>query len=158
MALKRYWDSNAFIGWLGEERDKQTECMGVLKEAERGQALIVTSALTFAEVIKLRKHAPITETNAEKIREFFKRRYISVRNLDRYIADRARELIWKHNVDPWDAIHVATALQLKLGLLETFDKDLIKLDGRLGNPVLRIGRPSVTQQVLDLQSTESGGD
>ncbi len=51
---RRYWDSDAFLGWLLNEQDKAPKCEGVLKAAEAGQLQIVTSALTLTEVIRLK--------------------------------------------------------------------------------------------------------
>ena len=149
----RYWDSDAFIGYLGQEPDKQAACMAVMKEAAAGKLLIVTSALTLAEVIKLRKHKPIRPEKRIVITEFFKHQYISVRNVNRALAEEARNLVWDYNVDPKDAIHVATALRFGIPRLETFDGGLHKLDGRLGTPPLSIGTPSVLQQVLDFPAS-----
>ena len=68
-----------------------------------------------------------------------------VREVDRFIAEDARELVWNKNVEPKDAIHLATALRqdVMLDQFGTFDKDLIKLSGALGDPPLTIGRPSL---------------
>ena len=125
----RYWDSDAFLGWLKEEEDKVEACRAVLEEAEAGRVLLVTSALTLAEVVKLRRRPPIEKAHAEKIQAFFKRSYISVRNVDRYVAETARELVWEHGLDPKDGIHVATAVRFHIARLETFDGDLIRFNG-----------------------------
>ncbi len=45
----RYWDSNAFLGWLAGETDKVPYCRPVLEAAQTGNLMIVTSALTIAE-------------------------------------------------------------------------------------------------------------
>lgn len=42
--LERYWDSNAFLGWLAEEAEKVEECRAVIRAAEEGKTIIVTSA------------------------------------------------------------------------------------------------------------------
>ena len=47
----RYWDSNAFLGWLAEEPDKIDYCRPVIKAAESGKVRILTSALTIPEVL-----------------------------------------------------------------------------------------------------------
>jgi predicted nucleic acid-binding protein len=138
----RYWDSDCFLGILNEEPDKVDECQAVLEQARAGHILIVTSALTLAEVIKMKRRAPVPPEDAEKIRAFFKHSYISVRNLERYIAETARELLWQHSVlQPKDAVHVATAVRLQIPLLNTCDGDLIGLNGQIGNPALVIERP-----------------
>src|SRR3972149_8594039 len=48
----RYWDSNAFLGWLNNEKGKAEKCEGVLNAAEEGKVEIVTSAWTLTEAIK----------------------------------------------------------------------------------------------------------
>jgi len=143
----RYWDSDCFLGWLNDEPDKIDECRAVLDEAEAGRILIVTSALTLTEVIKLKGEAPLGRDKETKIIDFFKNQYISVRNVDRYVAEDARGLIWTYPaLWPKDSIHVATAIRLHIPFLNTFDEDLIKLSGQLGDPPLRIERPKVSSQ------------
>jgi predicted nucleic acid-binding protein len=46
-----YWDTNAFLGLINGEPDKLPECQPVWDSAVDGKCLIVTSALTVAEVI-----------------------------------------------------------------------------------------------------------
>ena len=83
--------------------------------------------------------------HAKKVEAFFRRSWIVVREVDRFIAEDARELVWNKNVKPKDAIHLATALRqdVELDQFDTFDKDLIKLSGALGDPPLTIGRPNL---------------
>ncbi len=51
--LIRYWDSDCFLGWFNEEWDKIDQCKGVLTKAQNGELIIVTSALTLTEVLKV---------------------------------------------------------------------------------------------------------
>jgi predicted nucleic acid-binding protein len=69
-----------------------------------------------------------------------------VRDVDRFIAEDARELIWSRNILPKDAVHLATALSLRLSQFDTFDHGLQKLSGKLGNPPLTIGPPNLPFQ------------
>ena len=50
------------------------------------------------------------------------------------------DLVWKQNIKPKDAIHVATALDVGCVALETFDDPLIGKSGLLGSPPLIIRR------------------
>lgn len=151
----RYWDTDAFLGYLKVEADKIRETEAVIKEAEAGNIRLVTSALTLTEVIKLRKHSPIDRSQSQSIKDFFKHEYISVRNVDRRIAEEARELVWDYPpLKPKDCIHVATALRFSIPCLETFDGDLIKLDGTIGAPPLHIRRPMIVQQALELDGID----
>jgi hypothetical protein len=82
------------------------------------------------------------------VKEFFERYdIIEVRGMDRRVAEDARQLIWDQGVDPKDAVHLATALRYHIPIFDTFDKFLIKLDGKLGKPPLRIGKPDIAHQI-----------
>ncbi len=143
----RYWDANAFLGWLNNEQDKAPECESVLAAADAGKVQIVTSALTLTEVIKLKGKLRLTKDKEEKIKAFFENDFIIVRDVDRFIAEKARDLIWSFSgLHPKDAIHVATAVTLQMNVLDTFDGPLIKLSGKIGSPKLTIGRPHMPYQ------------
>ena len=144
-AENRYWDSDAFLGWLQAEPGKEDLCRGVLEAAE-GKVLIVTSALTVAEVLALRHKPKVPAAMRHKVAEFFKNKYITVHNLTRQIAEHARDLVWDHGIEPKDAVHVATALTVKVPLLNTFDCGLLKKTNTLGSPLLRIETPNYPGQ------------
>lgn len=138
---RRYWDSDAFLGHLDGEPDKAAACAEVLEAASAGRIVIVTSALTIAEVLYCKGHKAVPKDNRERIAAFFKQPYISVQNVTRHISEVAREVYWDHNIRPKDAIHVATALAYKIPVLNTFDKDLLGMNLKLGDPLLRIEKP-----------------
>jgi predicted nucleic acid-binding protein len=151
MIKRRYWDACTFLGWFNEEKEKVEKCMGVVKLAESGELILVTSALTLTEVVWLKGYPKLSEESEKTIKGFFEQDFIAVRTVDRIIADEARQLVWKHNVKPKDSIHIATALQLGISIFDTFDDELMELSGKLGNPKLRIGHPDISyQEVMDL--------
>ena len=143
----RYWDSVTFLGWLAAEPDKVAECRPVIEAAEGGSIVLVTSALTLTEVLWLKGHGEqkLSAHHAKKIADFFRHQWIVVREVDRFIAEAAREVVWTHNIKPKDAIHVATALHqdVEFDQFDTFDTGLIKLSGAIGSPPLTIGRPNL---------------
>ena len=147
---QRYWDSDCFLGWLQDEADKVDGCKQVLSAAEDGKILIVTSALTIAEVLALRGRLKIPVTERAKVEKFFRHEYIVVRNITRRISEAARTYVWDYGVDPKDALHVATAVDAGLPLLNTFDKPLIKKSGKIGNPTLLIEQPSWVEPKLPM--------
>ena len=147
---KRYWDSDCFLGWLQAEQDKEASCGGVLQAAEDGKVLILTSALTVAEVLALRNATPIPATERAKVEAFFRNDYIVVRNITRHVAEMAREYVWDHGVKPKDALHVATAIDASLELLNTFDRQLLRKSGLLGNPRLVIEEPRWNEPKLPM--------
>jgi predicted nucleic acid-binding protein len=136
-----YWDSDAFLGWFQEESGKVELCEGTIDRAQSGEVLIVTSALTIAEVLWLRGGRQIPQDKADLVRKFFRRSYIRVRNVTRAVAENAQDLVWTHGIRPKDAIHVATALEAKVAALETFDGGLLSKSGTVGNPGLIMRRP-----------------
>jgi hypothetical protein len=54
--------------------------------------------------------------------------------------------VWDNGIKPKDAVHVATALDAKLTILETFDGDLIGKSVTLGNLPLVIRKPIQPRQ------------
>jgi predicted nucleic acid-binding protein len=144
-AQDRYWDTGPFLAWLKEEAHRLADVEPVIKAAESGRVRLITSSVTLIEVVKLdQKHAAIAvpPEDAEKIRQYFLRSYISIRVFDRPTATLARQLIWEHNLKTRDAMHLATAVRWRIPLLETFDgDDLIPLSGMVGNPAIEIRPP-----------------
>lgn len=145
-ADRRYWDADVFLGWLVNDPEKAPKCQGVLAQAEAGRVQIATSALTLTEVIRLKGRPRIAREQEDAIRAFFEHDWIVVRDVDRFVAEEARELVWSYNVHPKDSIHLATALGLRLSQFDTFDRGLHKLSGKLGKPELMVSPPNVPYQ------------
>lgn len=142
-----YWDADCFLGFLKRENDKINLCKGTTAKAKQGELIIVTSAITLIEVVKLDRQLRLPPRDEKTIREFFKNPYIHIHNVDSEIGMLARDLIWKHSLSQRDSIHVATALKLKLDKLHTFDTELHKLSNQHGNPKLQICRPDIKHQM-----------
>jgi predicted nucleic acid-binding protein len=132
-------------------RTKEGACRGVLEAAEDGKIFIVTSALTIAEVLALKGKPSISSAKRQTVVAFFKQEYIIVRNITRRIAESARDYVWDFNVKPKDALHVATAVDAGLTLLNTFDASLQKKSGQIANPPLTIAPPSWREPKLPLR-------
>ncbi len=144
-----YWDSDCFLGLLNKEQDKIKKCQSVIKDAEAGKLVIVTSAITFIEVIKMKGKKHIPRKNEKIIQQFFLNPFMSIHNVDRDVGIKARDLMWKNKaLKPKDSIHVATALIQKIPELHTFDKYLLSLDNQYGNPPLKICEPYVFQMEM----------
>lgn len=143
---KIYWDSDCFLGHFKAETGKAEKCDGVLQRAERGEVLIVTSALTLAEVLWMRGGPRLPQDKALIVRKFFRKSFIRVYNVSRKISESAQGLVWDHDIKPKDAIHVATALHLTADALETFDGGLIGKSGSVGDPLLLIREPQAAAQ------------
>ena len=78
------------------------------------------------------------------------RPYIRTAMLDRKLAQDAQDIVWDHSVRPKDAVHVATAIGTKAGVLNTFDRPLINKSGQIGSPRFTIAEPFVTAPRLRL--------
>ncbi len=155
-----YWDSDCFLGWLNAESDKIDQCKGTIEKAEKEELRIITSAITFIEVIKMKGREPIKSNAENKIRSMFELPYISIRNVDRMTGIIARDLLWKHKtLQIKDSIHVATAIFCKLSKLNTFDNELLKLSNQFGdNPKLEICKPDIPYQGELFDDTNSHQD
>ncbi|WP_281299914.1 MULTISPECIES: type II toxin-antitoxin system VapC family toxin [unclassified Iodidimonas] len=155
MVEKIYWDSDCFLGHLCAEAGKVEKCKDVLERAERGEVIIVTSALTLAEVLWMRGGPRVQKDKAELVQKFFRRSYIRVYNVTRKLSESAQILVWDNSIKPKDAIHVATAIHLVADALETFDKKLISKSGTVGKPLLLIREPiAAAQGKFDLTAPE----
>ena len=159
----RYWDNSAFLAWLLPETDREEDCRSVLRAAEDGELQLVTSALTLTEVIKLKGSPELKRNYEKKIADFFQNDYLILRNVDRFVAFAAQRLVWDQNLSPKDSIHVATALRWRVPVLDTFDDDLISLNGKLpfdvanpNSPVLQITKPHLPRQLALELNPEAG--
>jgi hypothetical protein len=147
-----YWDSATFLAHFQSEKGRVELCAGTLARAKAGEVCIVTSALALAECLWLRNEPPVQKARAEIVRKFFRHSYIRVRNVTRSVSESAQDLVWDHGVRPKDAIHVATALEAKVLVIETFDKAFIAKSGLIGTPPIIIREPiGPAQKRLDLQ-------
>lgn len=146
-SVQRYWDSDCFLGWFNAESDKVSRCKGTVEKAHRGEVELVVSAITLVEVIRLKGKLRLKQSSEKKIKEFFENDFILLVNVDRFIAESARQLIWENNLHSKDSIHVATALYKNVSILNTFDGNLLKLDGQLqlndGSDKLKICKPDI---------------
>jgi predicted nucleic acid-binding protein len=143
---RRYWDSSAFLAWLKPEPERANLCRGVIRAAEKGQLQIVTSAVTLTEVIKLKGSSKLKPQQEEDIERFFQKDYILVRNLDRFVAEEARRLMWVYSVlKAKDSIHLAAAISAKIPIFDTFDCELLNLNGKFSNKIA-IKRPYMLEQ------------
>ena len=146
-----YWDSGVFIAVLkNEKRDDPSDLPGaleVLDLADNGEAFIITSGITFTEVLDRPGDAPVRE----RFRRVFERPNYKTVVPVLPITDKAADLRQQFGLKLPDATHLATALLTKVDEMHTFDgDDLIPLSGRpeLGGLIIR--KPGATQKRLPL--------
>lgn len=67
--------------------------------------------------------------------------------LDWFVARIARDRVGRYDLKPRDAIHLATAIHMKVDEFHTYDDGLLKLDGKMPGISLRIKRPDINYQI-----------
>jgi predicted nucleic acid-binding protein len=136
-----YWDSATFLAYFQQESGRVELCRGTLERAGAGEVCIITSALTIAECLWLRNAPPVPKDRADTVRRFFRRSFLRVRNVTRRTSELAQDLVWDYQIRPKDAIHVATSIEARVTILETFDEPLIRRSGSIGEPPITIRLP-----------------
>ncbi len=153
-----YWDSCCFLGLLNNEQDKVSLCQGTIKKAEEGDLIIVTSAMTFIEVIRMKGKPKLKKNVETTIQKFFSNSFIYIRNVDREVGIRARNLMWKHQaLQPKDSIHLATALLHNIPTLHTFDDYLLNLKDKAIKQKIKICKPDIEYQ-MDFDDLNEQGE
>jgi predicted nucleic acid-binding protein len=137
---KLYFDSDVFIDLLERTARGVSQVVPIAESATHGEAIIVTSAFTMIEVSKLKNVGLLDEATEELVAQYFENDFISIRNVDRFVAEKARPLVRKYGLTPSDATHVATALLMEVDVMYTFDKGLLKHDGLIDG--LKIKEPT----------------
>lgn len=162
---RQYWDTCLFINYLtNQEKDKADVVHDLLIQAEKGQPptaiTIIISNLVIAEV---REKAGNVKERQEKIDQLFQTDwpYLEPHALTGTIAQLAREIGNDHpSITVPDAVHVATALHAKAEVLFTYDGasdkrerrrsgSLLKYDGKIGDPPLKIQTPWIYSGPMD---------
>ena len=155
-----YWDACIFLAWLQDERPPRRQpgdmegLAEIVDQIERGEARVVTSALTLTEVL----NANFTEEQKGRFEGALQRPSCVVINADQRVTKLAAEIRENfrgegRRIQTPDAIHLASALIVAADVLHTFDDQMLVLDGRVLNAtpvarVLRIRKPSGRQTVL----------
>src|SRR5262245_43438719 len=144
MPITVYWDASVFHALFGREAGRIDACERVERAAKNGEVNIYTSTATFVECIWIKGQTNrLSKAHEEVIGKYFMHKFIIPINCDRQIAEKARGLVWQYpNLKPKDAIHVASAIAQQVDVLHTYDNDdLVKLNGKIGNPPLQICFP-----------------
>lgn len=140
--VRRYWDASCFLTLLNNEEGVE-DCEIILNEAKEEKTRIYVSPIVQVEVIRPRSSPrPIPVETRGQIQSFFENDYIKWRIIDRDISNLAQNLCWDYGLHPWDALHLAATLDLQCDLLETYDPDLLKLDGQVPDSSLGIQKPN----------------
>jgi hypothetical protein len=161
-----YWDSCTYLDFLqGEEHPLHAQMHMIIEDWRDGKVMIVTSALTIAEVLWVKCGVDGVRTVIDRSRDadivaLFdppKGQRLRLIELDRAVGKAARQLVWDHGARPKDAIHLASALAGRCPVMHTADTELHKLSGKLGGvPLLKIVPATwVRQMTLESASPPS---
>lgn len=157
-----YWDACAWIAYIAREtaiplKNGATEnrfamCETVLRGARDGKFEIVTSAFTLAEVCK---SPDVLSSPVDNLPAFFERSYILIVPVDLSIGRRAQTMQASGliSLKPPDAVHLASALRAEVDQINSFDKKILSLNGKIpsraGAP-MRICKPGEDRSPLPL--------
>lgn len=152
---KVYWDSCTYLDYLKGNHPLHDQMAALMQDWTEGNIALVTSALTIAEVLWVKcdpdeARVLIDQSQESDLRSLFDPpppAQLTIVELSRTTALTARELVWKHNIKPKDAVHVASALEANCPLLQTNDSGLQKFNEKIGgSPRLKIAAPSWQRQ------------
>ena len=146
------WDSCIIVDAIQKHSQKYAAIQPMILNAEKGDLKIVVSSLSAAEVKYLRELSANGMSQTEQddlIDRWFNNDYIEMRNADfgtcKYAADIGRI---HANLSPTDAVILATTIRSESPMLITYDNGktgkfdgLLSLDGRVGNPAIKICKP-----------------
>jgi predicted nucleic acid-binding protein len=150
-----YWDTDVFIHRFQRTPEHISTLEQITDAAERGEIVFVQSTFTISELVKDPDGEKLTEAQENVIEDFFENEFVIVRTLTEQIAFLSRKIAREHGLKPGDAVHVATAIFWKVPILHTYDDKLLKRDGLIGDPPLKIEKPSfVGQQNLLMEWIE----
>lgn len=123
-----YWDSNAFLAIINQDKPTQemVGCSDAWSACEKGLLHIMTSTFTTAEVIYMKGTPKLNPSKRNFISNFFRQSFISQKPLTREIAELARDVVWDSKIKPKDAVHVATCAYYRVRVLHSFDRDLLE--------------------------------
>ena len=156
---KPYFDSDVFIGWIKNEVCSEIGPDGkeiIIKRGEIALHLltlaehrvfpIVISALTFAEVHKLKKQPKLTGDENQNVLDYFENDFVDVVNVDRALGEEANKLCRQYEAEklsPNDAIHMACAIKADCDILLSWDGVL----NSINDPRIKIRRPEIWMPV-----------
>lgn len=121
-----YCDSGVFIGFLNQEPKEFSRCKSVLDAAESGQIKVFTSTFTMAEVVYIKNDRLSDEQKEEMIQRLFSNPWIIPIGFDRETAKINRYIVRKFKIKPFDALHLATAIRMKVDYFDTTDGVLLR--------------------------------
>lgn len=150
-----YWDSCCFLSYLSGDSSRSV-LRTLMEDAKAGGILLVTSAISIAEVAYLAPEGrgrPLDQATEAEIESMW-RSIQAIRIVETHagIGRRARDLLrhalengWERN--PRDAIHLASAQHAGATTVHTYDEKWDRFAPLIGTTVVRPDLLYVTQAV-----------
>jgi predicted nucleic acid-binding protein len=150
-----YLDSGVFSGFLNGEAEPENfaECAAMMRAAEEGVIRVCTSAFTMGEVVYVKpapnKKALSIEVQEEIISQLLSSVWLERVSFEPDMAEINRHLLRQYggggrrSLQPYDSVHIATAIRMKVDYFSTIDNILIQ---RLPNSISYL--PRYTKPVI----------
>jgi predicted nucleic acid-binding protein len=160
-----YWDANVPLSYLNDVPDRAPTIEELFRKARAVEIELLTSSISRVEIafVQSEKEGGTLDPAAEQAIDALWLPGSPIKTVEFYdlIADRARRLIrqgieqgWG-SLKPQDAIHVATAAQMGVSEMHSYDAQVKKWSGKLGFPITD---PQTEQGILGPAASGSAGD
>jgi len=162
-----YIDSGVFSGFLNGEAEPENfnECELIIQAAEQGIIKAYTSAFTMGEVVYIKSppsKPPLTiEVQEDIISQLFNSAWLERVSFEPDMAEINRYLLREYGggkkaLQPYDSLHLATAIRMKVDYFDTIDARLmnqlpkeVSYPPRYPKPII-IQRPFVDKVQIQL--------
>ena len=136
--LRIYWDACCILSILNDEHERADTCKAIIDEAKAGDIQLVISPLTMAETVRPKGSSkPLPKDMRETISDFLENDFFVFANFSRQVAMVSLGLCWDFSLHARDAMHLASAIHYECDFLETFDNDLLGLEGTVPGIMIR---------------------
>lgn len=150
---KVYWDACTFLSFIEGTPDRADDVRAVFEEAINKEIVLYTSAISITEVafVAAERRGDLDEKVEHAIDRLWQAassvRVVEYTPLVAYEARRLLRLKLERRIPlkPLDAIHIATAVRMKVDVLHTYDGNMKKWAGPTG---MKIIAPKPFQMLL----------
>ena len=126
------WDSSVMISWIGGDtheinKERMPAIQATMRSLERGDYKLTVSAILYVEILEI----TMPPEAIEKFEQVMRRKeMIGTVAVNIPVAKKAQAIRNQTKLNTPDAIQVATAIISNAKYFHTFDKKLLKLNGK----------------------------
>lgn len=136
-----YLDSLVFLNVVLREPGFWPNSLKVLRAVERGDVTLVTSSILHAELCGWTGKVSDNQAHQNALLAYLDRPDVEVIELDMIVVKEARQLAARHHLKGRDAVHLASALRMRVDHLFTHDGQMLKVGRKY--PPLAVERPTM---------------